>query len=338
MGVGRRLAGLAALLVLGVAATAGAQQPAAGDVRGYCVPENTQFDPADVQRPGAPPVELPAGFTERRITFEQAGFSTRIIEAGPPDAEEAVVFMHGNPGSSLDFAEIFQAVPPGTRVVAFDMLGFGAADKPYDFPYTFEAARPLVDQVFEELGIERMHLVGHDVGSVVGIDWAARHPEKLESAVMIAGGLLIGWVDHHFGLAWRMPFAGEEMMRMVDREGFVNMMQLHNPRPLPREFLDRNYDHFDRGTRCAILKIYRSRPDSTLLGLSHAEALRPHDIPALVIWGDRDPFLPSYMAFASKLGFPSADVHVFPNSGHWPFVDTEQRTIELMSEFLRRQG
>lgn len=321
-----------AVLLLGVAGAA-AQPLPNGDLQGYCQPGNTQFDPPDLVRE-APPVELPPGFTRRRV--ELGGFSTTVIEGGPRGAGEAVVFMHGNPGSSLDFVDLLRSVPPGTRVVAFDIIGFGEADKPYDFPYDLDTSRPVVDRIFDELGIDRMHLVGHDVGSVVGVDWAARHPDRLASAVLLTGGILIGYVDHHFARVWKTPFVGEESMRGVDREGFVNMMQLHNPRPLPREFLDRNYDHFDRATRCAILKIYRAMPNLTLLGLEHAKALRPHDIPALVLWGDRDPFLPSYLALGNREAFPRADIHVFPNSGHWPFVDTQHRTIELMQAFFAR--
>ena len=330
--LGRRLT---VLLTVGLAAAvAGPAQAQAPDPDGYCVPANSQYDPQDVVRPDAPPVELPPGATMRRIRV--GGFSTIAIEAGPRDSREAVVFMHGNPGNSLDFSGILRAVPRGTRVIALDMLGFGKADKPYDFPYTLEASRPLVDRVFRELGIDRMHLVGHDVGSVVGVDWAARHPEQLASAVLLAGGILIGYQDHHFARVWKTPKLGEQSMRDVDREGFVGMMQAHSPRALPREFLDRNYDAFDRATRCTILKLYRSMPDLSALGREHAEALRPHDRPALVIWGDRDPFLPQTLANSNREGFPDADIHVFENSGHWPFVDEEERTVSLMSAFMRR--
>ena len=332
MPFGRRIAVLLASALVAFPASAAAQQ---SDPNGYCVPQNSHFDPQDVRRPDAPPIQLPPGFVRRRISV--AGFKTTVIERGPRDSKEAVVFMHGNPGSSLDFIGLLRAVPKGTRVIAFDFLGFGAADKPYDFPYDLASSRPVLDRAFRELGIERMHLVGHDIGSVVGVDYAARHPRNLASAVLIAGGILIGYVDHHFARIWKTPVLGEESMRGVDREGFVRVIQAHNPRPLPREFLDRNYDYFDRATRCAILKIYRAMPNIDRLSRQHAAALRPHDKPALVIWGDRDPFLPQYIAHGNRRAFPHAAVHVFANSGHWPFVDEEARTVRLMTAFLARQ-
>jgi pimeloyl-ACP methyl ester carboxylesterase len=327
------LARLAAALALtcATAAPAHAQLP---DPDGYCVPENTQYDPQDLARPDAPPVELPPGVTMRRIAV--AGFSTFALESGPRDAREAVLFMHGNPGNALDYVGVLRSVPPGTRAIALDLLGFGKADKPWGFPFTLEASRALVDRVVDDLGIDRMHLVGHDVGSVVAVDWAARHPDRLASAVLLAGGILIGYRDHHFARVWKTPKLGEQSMRDVDREGFHFAIRAHSPRPLPREFLDRNYDAFDRATRCSVLRLYRAAPDLDALAREHAAALRPYDRPALVIWGDRDPFLPASMAEANREGFPSADVHVYPNSGHWPFVDEEGRTVELMSAFFGR--
>jgi pimeloyl-ACP methyl ester carboxylesterase len=321
-----------ALVAVAAAASGAAAQDSGPEA--YCVPSNTHLDPTDLHRPGAQPVRLPPGFTRRTISL--AGYPTPVIEGGTRHSEEAIVFMHGNPGHSLDYEGILRAAPPGARVIAFDLIGFGWAAKPWDFPFTMEASRPLVDRAFRQLGLRRVHLVGHDMGSVVGIDWAARHPRLLASATLIAGGVLIGYVDHHFARAWKTPGLGEEMMRGTDREGFVGMIQAHSPRPLPREFLDRDYDAFDRATRCTVLRAYRAMPDLSQLGREHAEALRPHDRPALVLWGDRDLFLPVHLAHGNREAFPRADVRVFENSGHWPYVDEEQRTVSLMREFFAR--
>jgi hypothetical protein len=152
---------------------------------------------------------------------------------------------------------------------------------------------------------------------------------------MLAGGILIGYQDHHIARAWKTPKLGEQMMSGTNRESFARAIQAHSPRPLPREFIDRNYDTFDRRTRCAILRLYRAMPDLNALAREHAERLRPYDRPALVIWGDRDPFLPHHTTNGNREGFPRADVHVYENSGHWPYVDEEERTVELMSPFLR---
>jgi pimeloyl-ACP methyl ester carboxylesterase len=334
-GVIRRALLLAVVLagLSGLSGLASAQPPVADEH--YCDADRTDYDPQDVQRPDAPPIQLPPGFTRRRLSI--GGYSTPVIEAGPRDSREAIVFLHGNPGSALDYLGLFRSVAPGSRVVALDLLGFGKADKPYGFPYGFETGRELFDTTLRALGVDRVHLVGHDIGSVTGIDWAAANPTRLASAVLLAGGIVIGYQEHHFHRIWKTPLVGEQSMYGTNREGFISVLQTQNVDPLPREFLDRNYDDFDRGTRCAILTSYRGAGDVAARAQGHADALRPYDRPALVIWGDRDPFLPADMAQRSREAFPRADVHVFEATGHWPFVEEEERTVDLMRSFLRAQ-
>src|SRR4029077_3229646 len=103
----------------------------------------------------------------RRITV--SGISTPLIEAGPADATEAVVFVHGNPGSSRDFEALVDAVGDFGRAVAFDMPGFGHADKPRDFEHNVGSYSTFLGQVLDELGITGVHLVLHDFGGPFGL-------------------------------------------------------------------------------------------------------------------------------------------------------------------------
>ena len=61
---------------------------------------------------------------------------TRLFESGPPDGREAIVFLHGNPGSAGDWIDFVGRTGAFARSVAFDMPGFGKADKPRDFEYS----------------------------------------------------------------------------------------------------------------------------------------------------------------------------------------------------------
>jgi len=63
------------------------------------------------------------------------GIRTPVRDTGPSSGDEAVVFVHGNPGSHEDWADLVERVAPFTRAVAMDMPGFGHADKPSTFPY-----------------------------------------------------------------------------------------------------------------------------------------------------------------------------------------------------------
>ena len=58
------------------------------------------------------------------------------------------------------------------------------------------------------------------------------------------------------------------------------------------------------------------------------------DLPCLVVWGAGDPYIPVSFADRQRSAFPSAQVHILPSSGHWPFIDDPPAVTELLSDFL----
>jgi pimeloyl-ACP methyl ester carboxylesterase len=265
------------------------------------------------------------------------GLRTPLREAGPPDRREAVVCVHGNPGSSADFERLLAAAGSLGRAVAWDAPGFGRADKPAGFPHTVDAHAAFIGRAIDLLEIDRAHLVVHDFGGPWALRWAASAPQRLASVTLIGTGVLPGYRWHALARIWRTPGAGELFMATTTRLGFRALLRIGNPRALPRAFVDRMYDDFDRGTRRAVLALYRSVDDVAADGRALARALAPHDRPALVVWGRHDPYLPVALAERQRHAFPSAAVHVLEESGHWPLADDPHRTERLVLAFLGRQ-
>ena len=135
---------------------------------------------------------------------------------------------------------------------------------------------------------------------------------------------------------WRTPVLGELFQATATRPAFRYLVNRGEPRGLPRPFLEQMYDHYDRRTRRAVLKLYRATDEPGAAGESLAAALAPRDIPALVIWGEADAYLPAAYAARQREAFPSADVHVLPASGHWPFADAPETVERLLVEFLSK--
>jgi pimeloyl-ACP methyl ester carboxylesterase len=96
--------------------------------------------------------------------------------------------------------------------------------------------------------------------------------------------------------------------------------------------------HYDRRTKRAVLKLYRATDDPGRAGEELAEHLRRRDIPALVIWGEEDAYLPAEYAERQREVFPDAEVHVLPDSGHWPFADAPETVERLLLEFVAPAG
>ena len=105
-------------------------------------------------------------------------------------------------------------------------------------------------------------------------------------------------------------------------------------RRMPGEFLDEMFDNYDRETRAAVLDLYRSAKDLGGRADEVARQLAAADIPALVVWGARDHYLNASFASRQREAFPSAEVHLVPDSGHWPFIDSPDVCRALLVDFL----
>jgi pimeloyl-ACP methyl ester carboxylesterase len=281
---------------------------------------------------GDPP--LPPRVRRSRVTVD--GVSTRVLQAGPRTARQAVVFVHGNPGSSRDYDAFVAQAGRFARTVAFDVPGFGRADDRPGGPYTTAGAAHFIESLTRRLGIRRVHLVLHDFGGPWGLEWGSHHGDRLASVVLIDTGVFIGYYGHPAALVWHTPLAGEAQVATTTRGSFRAFLNANNPRPLPARFIDRMYDDYDRSTRCAMLHYYRSVSNPDAMGRRQAAALRRRIRPALVVWGAEDPYVPASLAEKQRQAFPAAEVHVLQGDGHWPFVDEPARVERLVVPFLRR--
>jgi pimeloyl-ACP methyl ester carboxylesterase len=273
-----------------------------------------------------------------RSRLAVAGTRTRLLQAGPANAGEAVVFVHGNPGSADDWEALIGAVAgTGRRALATDLPDFGETVAPPGFEHSVPGYAAFLGQALDELGVERVHLVIHDFGGPIGLAWAAAHLDALASVTLIDIGVLPGYRWHRMARAWRTPVLGELIQATATRSAFRWLIDREEPRGLPREFLDRMYDHYDRRTRRAVLKLYRATDDPGSTATELIPLIAPRDVPALVIWGEHDAYLPSSYAARQRDAFPSAEVHVLPASGHWPFADAPETVERLLVEFLARR-
>jgi alpha/beta hydrolase fold len=117
--------------------------------------------------------------TLTRTVLAVDGIRSPMLQAGPPQATEAVVFVHGNPGSSQDWARLLQRTGALARAVAWDHPGFGQADTPAGFDHTVPGYATHLGRCLDALGITWAHLVLHDFGGPWG--WPGRPPTPTAS-------------------------------------------------------------------------------------------------------------------------------------------------------------
>ena len=269
-------------------------------------------------------------------TFAVGDHWIRMYQAGPHQASEAVVFVHGNPGSAADFAALVEEVGPFRRAIAFDLPDFGESIAAPGFAHTQKEYAAFIGEALEALGIRRAHLVLHDLGGPIGLTWASRHTGRIAGVTLINTGILAGYKWHRTARGWQTPVVGEALQAATFRTIFRRTISKQEPRGLPREFLDGMYDNYDRRTRRAVLDIYRDMKKVGKSSLDLIPLLAAADLPALVLWGAGDPYIPVTFAEKQKAAFPRADVRVIPGSGHWPMIDDPPSISVPLMEFLRR--
>jgi pimeloyl-ACP methyl ester carboxylesterase len=147
---------------------------------------------------------------------------------------------------------------------------------------------------------------------------------------------LPGYRWHRTARIWRTPLLGELAMGTTFRWVLKLSTRESNakPGPLPEEWIDSVLAHFDQGTQRAILRLYRSAPSDALAAAGkNLRALG--GVPSLVVWGERDPYIPARFAreYADVLG---AELMSLPDAGHWWWLDRPD-AMKRVIEFLTAQ-
>ena len=166
----------------------------------------------------------------RRLTVD--GIATSVLVGGSPrpgTADEAVVFVHGNPDCGSDWMPLMTRVAPLAAVVAPDLPGFGAADARPDRDYTIYSYARFLDGVIRQLGLHRVHLIAHDFGGPFAAAWAADHPDQVASITFVNTGVLLDYRWHRMARVWRTPVLGEVSMRAITPGVATRMLARENP-------------------------------------------------------------------------------------------------------------
>jgi pimeloyl-ACP methyl ester carboxylesterase len=243
------------------------------------------------------------------------------------------VFVHGVPDHSEQWLPFLERMRG--PAIAFDLPGFGRSDRPSAEPFdgSVDAHAVLVAQLLEGLGVGEYSLVVHDFGGL-GLITAQRHPERLRRLVIVnALTLLPGYRWHRLARIWRTPRLGELSNRLWSR--WTLRQGLRESRgdwsAPPPEFVDMIWEHLDAGTFEAILRLYRSAPESRLADLG--ADLGRLDAPALVVWSLKDRYLPARFGRAYAEALPNAELVELPRYGHWPWLE-DPAVIDRIVDFL----
>lgn len=254
-----------------------------------------------------------------------------------------LVLLHGFPTSCHDYEKVWLRLARDRPLVTLDFVGFGLSDKPVDFGYGLFEQADVVVEVLARLGVRRLHLLAHDMGTSVATELLARRERKmlpfsLESLTLSNGSVFVEMA--HLQPAQhllRSPLAGA-FAKLANYTVFRRSMRrlFAHPDSVPDAELETMWRLMERGEGLARMPQLISYVDERRrFARRWHGALARLALPTLVLWGARDPV--AVLPIAERLArvVPGATLRVLPELGHYPQLEGPDEFAREVAEFLR---
>ena len=246
---------------------------------------------------------------------------------------EPVLFLHGVPDTSDVWQQTMNALSGNFLCLAPDLPGFGQTKAPRNFDYSLDNLAKFVDDLLLTQGIDNgVNLVIHDIGGIVGLAWALKHPDKVKSLTIMDTVFFSDYKWHAMAKTWRKPVIGELTMLLMRFKQFHSAMKAATP-SLSTSQIKANYQHLTLRNRLMILRFYRALDPEVFKGWQEKLPLLTQKVPTQVIWGNEDRFLP--VSLASR--FATQTVHIIEPCGHWPMLEHPEKVHKLIIEHIAKR-
>ena len=269
------------------------------------------------------------------LNYYEAGVATEVGGGLP------LVMLHGGgPGASAwsNFGSALPTFAATFRTLLIDQPGFGGSGKPPVVGNYFRHSAEHIVQLLDELGIDRVHLLGNSLGGGTAMRLALSYPDRIGRLVLMGpGGLSLNLfhADPTEGVQRLMDFSANPTREAL--RAFISTMVVNQGLVTDELVEERFADATAPGAQEAMASMGMSfwNPDTAEDGMLWREAhrLRKH---TLLTWGREDRVNPLDGAMVALKLIPKAQLHVFPNCGHWAQIEAADEFAEVATAFLTR--
>lgn len=219
--------------------------------------------------------------------------------------------------------------------------GFGISDPVDGYPIATAAAA--VTRFMDAVGIESAAIIGNSMGGVVGVHVAMRHPDRVSKLITIGGvGPNIFSQQPSEGTRLLRDFADEPSREKLVR--WLNCM-VYDPAVITEERIEERWETAkDPASHKTLAAMYGSQAaieQQRALESSDAppywSMMRKVQCPTLFTWGLDDRQCPPDMPLVPLRLAPKAELHIFPNCGHWVMLEAKEAFERVALEFLLRR-
>jgi pimeloyl-ACP methyl ester carboxylesterase len=270
------------------------------------------------------------------------GLRLHYLDEGEGDP---VVMVHGNPTWSIYYRNLVNALRGSYRTVVPDHMGCGLSDKPDDAHYDSPLAQRVDDleALLSHLKInEKITLILHDWGGMIGMGYAAPHPESIHRLVLLNTSAFHKPVGKPFPwLLWLCRNTGIGAFLIYKLNAFSRTAAriCCKRNPMPREIREAYISPYEENS-IATLRFVQDIPlksgdrsFDTVTEIQEKLSLF-RKVPVLVCWGEKDFVFDKHFLKEWIRIFPQAEVHRFPDCGHYVLEDATEEIADLVQDFL----
>jgi L-proline amide hydrolase len=283
----------------------------------------------------------------RQGYVDSGGYRTWYRFVGDLNSPVApLLALHGGPGSTHNYFGPLERLAEERPVVLYDQIGCGKSDRPTDIEWNVGVFRDEVAAVRDQLGLERIHLLGTSWGGMLAQEHVLSGAQGIVSLILSSTlANLALWNEEQLKLKAQLR---PDVIEVLDRHEAAGTFDDPEYQEAMSVYFDR---HFYRGPQPrpeleAMAKgrapdVYRAMQGpnewtttGALKGWDTRERLHEIDVPTLVIRGAYD-MCTEPIAAELVNGIAGAREVVLENSSHTPVLEETDRYLEAISAFIR---
>ena len=264
-------------------------------------------------------------------TIDAGGIETSYLDAG---TGEPIVMLHGSgPGVSAiaNWQHNIGTLSQRFRVLAPDIVGFGATERPADVVYSLRTWTDHIWAFLDAHGIEKTAIVGNSLGGRIALQMATDRPDRITKMVLMGAPGVGMTLTEGLG-ALRAYEPSHDAMRHLLRNYFTV-----DPTMITDELVAIRYEASiaDGAYEAYRAMFFDPRHAGSELGITEDE-VRAIATPALLVHGREDKVVPMQVSVTMLGLLPNADLHVFSACGHWTQIERADEFSALVSDYLAR--
>jgi proline iminopeptidase len=283
------------------------------------------------------------GAREQLTTADGRRLAYTRVGSGP-----SLVCHGGGPGFSSLYLGNVGGLDEELELVKLDPRGTGASERPADpRAYTIEDYADDVEELRAHLGQDRINLLGHSHGGVVAIEYAARHPERVDRLIL-ASTLVRFAPEQQSAMEAAMATRRgepwyEDAVAALEAEQAGNFATDEELGELTMRELPFYFAHYGDAERAYLEMLRADVPNADTLRFFNQEVFPTFDLrpqlesiaaPTLVITGEEDFITGPVCANEVAAGIPDAEKVILPGIGHFLFVDGPEAWCDAVLAFL----